>query len=921
MKKQLPLLLPSLLTLPAAAQQQDSPKPNIIVILADDMGFSDIGCYGGEVETPNIDNLASNGIRYRQFYNGARSCPTRASLLTGLYAHQAGMGWMAAADMGCPAYQGTLNNECVTIAEVLKGAGYTTYMSGKWHVSSDRENNGGITDNWPNQRGFDTFFGIVGGSANYFNMKYNYNNDRFQSPQNSDFYLTHALSDSARVFVERHDYAKSPLFLYLSYTAPHWPLHALQADIDKYKERYMKGWDVLREERFKKQKELGLFAEDVEMNPRDPDVSAWNSLTQEKKEEFAMRMAIYAAQIDAMDQGIGKLVDELKKQGQFENTVIMFLSDNGACAEFISSGRKAVDGKADTYESYRESWANLSSTPYREYKHHTNEGGIATPMIIHYPNGIPAERNNSLINEYGHITDIMATCVDLSGAAYPAEYKGHAITPMQGVSLKPNFTGETTLRGKTFWEHEGNIAVREGKWKIVTKTVEGQPFDEKTMKLYDMEADPTELYDLSGKYPEIKSKMYADWQKWAEENEVLPMDTRAYGTRQQDYKRNAINGEFDYNYGDWATTCTAPAEIDYMIETENPISGKKSAKIHVKKQGNFPRHGFLKWEFNGKKNEKVNIGFKVKSSQNTDIYCRLEYTADPAQKQIDQTIHVTPEITDYSFTSTSLPYDGGYQLAFYVGKASGIIELDKVTMEIEPAPITSNTDINGEFDSDYEGWRKEVSSPAQINFGIETDNPISGEKSARVTINKKGDLPRRGLMAWDFKGEKGDIVDASFKIKSSVNTNIFFRLEYRADPAQKQIDKAVSVTQDVNTHTFQSKPLPHNGNYQMVFYFGQAEIGDIWIDQVTLGINNLSTSITRNVSDNQWLRYDGISKIIHLMDITRISNVKMYDSTGRLVLNETSPQKELSLDGVDPGIYILCLYDHNKLLHTQKILL
>jgi len=224
----------SLLALPTISCAAND-RPNIIVILADDMGYSDIGCYGGEIETPNLDKLAKNGLRYRQFYNCARSCPTRASLLTGLYPHQAGMGWMAAADLQLPPYQGYLNNECLTIAQVLKGAGYGTYMSGKWHVSSDRQNKGGIKDNWPNQRGFDEFYGIVGGAANYFKMTYNDNNERYESPDDGKFYFTHAISDSATAFVDRHNYKKSPLFLYLAYTAPHWPLHALQKDIDKYK--------------------------------------------------------------------------------------------------------------------------------------------------------------------------------------------------------------------------------------------------------------------------------------------------------------------------------------------------------------------------------------------------------------------------------------------------------------------------------------------------------------------------------------------------------------------------------------------------------------------------------------------------------------------------------------------------------------
>ena len=407
-----------------------------------------------------------------------------------------------------------------------------------------------------------------------------------------------------------------------------------------------------------------------------------------------MRMAIYAAQIDAMDQGVGQVVAELEKQGQLDNTVIMFLSDNGACAEFISSGRKAVDGKEDTHESYRKSWANLSSTPFREYKHHTNEGGIATPMIIHYPNGIPAEMNNTYVDEYGHITDIMATCVDLAGAQYPTEYNGHTITPMQGVSLKPNFTGGKTDRGKTYWEHEGNIAMRDGKWKIVTKTLEGDPYDENSIKLYDMEADPTELYDLSLTYPERSAEMYADWTQWAESVDVFPIDTRAYNKRQQDYQRDCINGEFDYNYAGWNKVANSPAQITFEIDEENTISGDKTAKITIQQPGQFPRNGVLKWTFVGKQGDLVHTGFKIHASAATSIFCRLEYVDDPGQKQIDQTVQVTETTEEFSFESTALPHNGKYQLAFYVGQAQGTIWLDQVMMQVETAPLEPNNFIN-----------------------------------------------------------------------------------------------------------------------------------------------------------------------------------------------------------------------------------
>jgi arylsulfatase len=667
-----------------AVNDEKPQRPNIIIILADDMGYSDLGCYGGEIETPSLDSLAAQGLRYRQFYNCARSCPTRASLLTGLYPHQAGMGWMAAANLQRPPYQGYLNNQCVTIAEVLKAAGYRTCMSGKWHVAGDRQNSGGIMDNWPNQRGFDRFYGITGGAANYFDMVYNNDNEKHHSPSES-FYFTHAISDSAAAFVARHDYRQAPLFLYLAYTAPHWPLHALPEDVDKYRQKYRAGWDRLRDERFRRQQEIGLFGKSVQPAPRDEAIPSWEQLSSEEQAEFADRMAIYAAQIDAMDQGIGKIIRCLEERQQSDNTLILFLSDNGACAEHISGGqRKAVDGKADTFESYRINWANLSSVPYREYKHHTNEGGIATPLIVRYPKGIPPELNSTFVDRYGHVTDIMPTCVELAKASYPQEYNGNSITPMQGVSLVPNFSGQHVNRKYTFWEHEANIALRDGKWKLVSKTKEGDSFDEASIKLYDMEKDPTELSDLSARYPDRKKQMYETWKSWAESIGVFPMNTRVYGERQQAYRRDCINGEFDDNFGDWNLHCHPDAEVNFSIDEKNTISGRKTAKVEVGKAGKKPSDAFMKWTFNVKETSKVSIRFKARAKTQSTVIFRLEKIKDTQTKPINRTIYLTNKVSRQAYDDVHLSGNGNYQLVFYLGKTAGTVWIDDVQLIVTP---------------------------------------------------------------------------------------------------------------------------------------------------------------------------------------------------------------------------------------------
>lgn len=522
--KTLPLLFP---LIPAAVLAQQ--KPNIIIILADDMGYSDLGCYGSEINTPNIDKLAANGIRFRQFYNCARSCPTRAALLTGLYPHKADMGWMTAADLGNEGYQGDLSKHSATIAQVLKPEGYENYMVGKWHVTSYKyESPDGPKHNWPLQRGFDRFFGTVKGGGNYYNPVTLCSGNTQYKKAPDGFYYTDALADSASKFIsEQHD--NKPFFMYLAFTAPHWPLHAKSQDIAKYKGIYGMGWDKLRELRHERMIKLGILKSAYELTPREARVPAWDSLSQDEKDLWALRMAIYAAQIDCMDQGIGRVIKTLKDKGILENTAIFFLSDNGACAEFISTASKDPGHLGDSlsFESYRINWANASSTPFREYKHWTHEGGIATPLIVHYPAGI--KNTNSITDQIGHVTDLMATCIELSGAKYPKRLNGNTIRTLDGMSLVPAMTGQSYDRGYVFWEHESNRALRYGKWKLVSRGfTENGPLD---WELYDMEQDRTELHNLANEHAELVKSLSEKWEGWAKANYVYPIDNREWGPR------------------------------------------------------------------------------------------------------------------------------------------------------------------------------------------------------------------------------------------------------------------------------------------------------------------------------------------------------------------------------------------------------
>jgi arylsulfatase len=506
--------------------------PDIVIVLADDMGYSDIGCYGGEVRTPVIDGLAANGLRFTRFYNASRCCPSRASLLTGLYSHQAGVGHMVE-DRGKPGYRGRLNDRCVTIAEVLRAAGYHTAMAGKWHVTPFDYDTAQASDraSWPLQRGFARFTGSLAGGGNYYLPK-GWMVDNEFTPPGDGFYYTDAVTGAATRFIDEAKPDK-PLFLYVAYTAPHWPLHAREEDIARYAGVYDVGWDSIRETRYQRMVKMGLVDAMWPLSPRDPRVESWADTTKDRAWR-ARQMAVYAAMIDRMDQGIGKIVDSLRKRGRFDNTLVVFLSDNGGCEEtpglpgILRLAMTGVDtsrwgnrkdvlaGPPDTFQSYGIPWANASNTPFRWYKSETHEGGIATPLVVHWPAGIGSALRGSLVHEPGHLIDLMATSVDLAGASYPAAAAGREVQPMEGVSLRPAFEGKPLARGKPlFFEHEGNRAIIDGSWKLVSMA-KGK------WQLYDLSSDRTELKNLAAEQPERVETLAALWQEWARRANVTP---------------------------------------------------------------------------------------------------------------------------------------------------------------------------------------------------------------------------------------------------------------------------------------------------------------------------------------------------------------------------------------------------------------
>jgi arylsulfatase len=533
---------------PKVGDSPPLPPPNIIYILADDMGYGDLGCYGSEIRTPHLDQLAAEGVRMTQLYNTGRCCPTRASLLTGLYPHQAGIGHMMS-DRGVAGYRGDLHPYTPTIAEVLRPAGYGTYLAGKWHVTR-HASWGDSTHNWPNQRGFDRAFGMIKGAGSFYDTTILYLDGQPAQGLGPNSYLTDAITDHALQFMEAHAQTRSedPFFLYLAFTAPHWPLQAPAEEIEAYAGVYEAGWDQLRAQRYARMKELGVIDPAWGMTPRDSVTPPWQEAPHQAWE--ARRMATYAAMVTRMDRNIGRLIADLKARGQWENTLVVFLSDNGACAEdlpvdqdwvidccaptyalggtiHVGNDSSIPAGADTTFMSYGRPWAQVSTTPFRRYKHWTDEGGIRTPGIIHYPAAMQGQGRWQ--STPGHLIDLMATALDASGAAYPSTFAGQATPTPQGQSILPLLAGQAMPERAIFFEHEGNRAIRKGQWKLASRSTDdyfewadAEELPRQGWALYDMAADGTEQHDVAADHPELVAALSQEWWQWAQQSEVFP---------------------------------------------------------------------------------------------------------------------------------------------------------------------------------------------------------------------------------------------------------------------------------------------------------------------------------------------------------------------------------------------------------------
>jgi arylsulfatase A-like enzyme len=505
---------------PRASAKAATDKPNIILVMVDDLGYSDFGAYGSEIQTPTVDKLAGEGLRLREFYNNSICAPTRASLITGQYHHKAGVGYFNV-NLGLPAYQGWLNKESLTFGEVLKQAGYRTYLSGKWHVGND-------SLYWPKQRGFDRFYGFINGASNYYDISpykekappVELVEDNKRINLEPGKYLTDEITNHAISYI--NESKRAPFFLYLAYNAPHWPLQAPAEDIAKYKDRYAIGWDSLRKERLAKQIKLGIADPKQTLAAHDTEVVPWQSLTYDEQQLWQRKMEVYAAMVDHVDQSLARILAELKRLKVDDNTLIVLISDNGAQGGLIPTGRKRPRssgpiGSAGSYDYQEQNWAYVSNTPFRNYKSTPYEGGISAPFIAWYPKRIKA---GTIAKGTAHLIDLAPTFYELAGAKYPETVNGLKTNPLPGISLANLLFQGTALPvdRPIFWERAGNRAVRKGKWKIVSI------FPQNKWQLFDFETDRGETTDLAGKHPEIVSELNAEYEAWAKRTDVEPYE-------------------------------------------------------------------------------------------------------------------------------------------------------------------------------------------------------------------------------------------------------------------------------------------------------------------------------------------------------------------------------------------------------------
>lgn len=556
---------------PASTDAVKAPSgaPNILVIVLDDVGFADLGCYGSEIRTPAIDALAARGLRYNNFRTCAMCSPTRAALLTGLNHHSAGMGWLADIDAGYPGYRGALTHDAATIAEVLQAGGWSTFLVGKWHVNYTGTNGAnGPYDNWPTSRGFDRAYWFQGHSTDYFRPSELFDGQApVEPPERADYFVNDDLTDRAIAYLRTQKALdpKRPFYLQLAYPGTHSPLQAPPADRDAYKGAYDTGWDVLRAARLARQKAMGLMPADTPLPPLSFGAEPWATLSPLQRRLYARYMEVYAGLMSNVDRNVGRMLEAIEALGETDNTLVVLLSDNGGSAEGTPTGtpnvfapafgrpvpiEKAAElydimGEDGTFPHYPQGWTNCSTTPFRQYKQYTNLGGTADPLIISWPRGIAAR--GEIRSQFAHVIDLFPTMLECAGVSRPESYRGRALKPVEGRSIKATFASTTApTRTEQYFELAGSRAYMDGNWRLVSRHERGKPFEDDAWELYDLARDPNEMVDLAAREPERVKAMQAKWRAAAVAHNVFPLDDRNLIIRLvQDRRAKGIRADWD----------------------------------------------------------------------------------------------------------------------------------------------------------------------------------------------------------------------------------------------------------------------------------------------------------------------------------------------------------------------------------------
>jgi arylsulfatase len=720
---------------PASFTQPTAPRgaPNIVVIVLDDVGFADLGCYGSEIRTPHLDALAQRGLRYANFRTCAMCSPTRAALLTGLNHHSAGMGWLADIDAGFPGYRGDLTHDATTAAEVLSDEGWSTFLVGKWHVNYVGTNGpNGPYDNWPTSRGFERAYWFQGHSTDYFKPSELFDGRApVEPPQTEDYYVNDDLTERAMMYVRTQKALApdKPFLLQLAFPGAHSPLQVRPAERDAYKGAYDTGWDVARAQRLARQKEMGLLPETTELPPLSFGADQWDTLSPVQKRLYARYMEVFAAMVTNIDTNVGRLMETLEALDALDNTLVIVISDNGGSAEGTPTGTPNVFapafgrpipveaaaefydimGEDGTFPHYPMGWTNVSNTPFRLYKQYAHLGGVADPLIVSWPDKIAAR--GEVRQQFVHVVDLFPTMLEAAGVARPESYRGRPLKPLEGQSILPTFASpQAPTRTEQYFELAGSRAYQDGNWRLVSRHQRGSDFADDLWELYDLSQDPNELNNLAAAQPERLAALQAKWTAAADRYGVFPLDDRNLVLRLvQDRQDKGIKPRWDFR-----------PPIDRIARDLAPIVCGLSHEIEVTcsraGEGVLLAHG------------SKHAGYVLYVRNNRLVY---EQSLVPWIERIEASVPLPAGeyVVKYVQTMRSRPFDGDGAL-FINGRRVATHRFERVLFSTSYDGFTIGADLGNQVSAAYRGTNPFTGTIQRVVIDVDgrPTNPIETQR-------------------------------------------------------------------------------------------------------------------------------------------------------------------------------------------------